>query len=221
MQMNLAIEPKDLLLRLENGQRRLGYAVVNAINKTAKEIQKAEREQVAGAFTIRKENFMLRQAAVIKPFASAKQARAFAEISVGEKKGLLLSQYEKGGHRKPATSSARSVAMPSIGGPARPSVESLTPPQFKVQRLRFDKTKGGKPRAGAVKTQTFLIPALGIYQRHAGRIRQVYHFRRGMRLAPVLEFEQTAREVADRWFREFLEREVVKAIERSKGAGIE
>lgn len=221
MEFNLDMDTKALVLSLKDGERRLGYAVVNAINLTAKEIQKAERLQMSRAFTIRKEGFMLRQAALIKPFASAKQGRAFAEVSVGEKKGLLLSQYEKGGPRRPATSAARSVALPSIGGPARPTIKSLIPPELKVKRLRFDKTKGGKARAGAKRTKTFLIPDIGIYQRHGGGIRQVYHFRRGLRLDPVLEFMHTAREIADRWFPEFLEREVVKAIQRSKGAGIE
>ena len=39
MNINLKIDSAPLNLRLQNGQRRLAYAVVNAINTTAKRIQ--------------------------------------------------------------------------------------------------------------------------------------------------------------------------------------
>jgi hypothetical protein len=41
MRIDLQIDSTELVLRLENGQRRLAYAVVNAINNTAKRIQAA------------------------------------------------------------------------------------------------------------------------------------------------------------------------------------
>lgn len=221
MRIDFDIESKDLLLQLKDGQRRLAYAVVNAVNRTAKKIQAEEIEHVFGVFTVRKETFIKRQAAVIKPFASVKQQRAFAEIAVGQKKGLLLPLFEKGAKREPRSSSAKYVAMPHIGGPARPSFRTLTPPELAMKRLRFDLTKSGKRRAGALKTGTFLIPDVGIFQREGKAIRPVYHFRRNMRLDERLDFEEIAREVAAQWFGENLEREVVKAIQRSKGQGIE
>ena len=67
------------MLRLRNGQRRLAYAVVNAINNTAKRIQEAERRRVEEEFTVRKRDFLRREAAKIKPFASVKQGRPYAE----------------------------------------------------------------------------------------------------------------------------------------------
>jgi hypothetical protein len=73
MRIDLQIDCASLVLRLENGQRRLAYVVVNAINATAKRIQATERRHIEQEFTIRKKDFVLRQAAVIKPFASVKQ----------------------------------------------------------------------------------------------------------------------------------------------------
>ncbi|PIV81181.1 hypothetical protein COW53_05735 [bacterium CG17_big_fil_post_rev_8_21_14_2_50_64_8] len=43
MRIDLQIDSAPLVLRLQNGQRRLAYAVVNAINNTAKRIQAVER----------------------------------------------------------------------------------------------------------------------------------------------------------------------------------
>ena len=120
MKIDLQIDSTKLILRLRNGQRRLAYATVNAINNTAKRIQAAERRRVEKEFTVRKKNFIQRQAAIIKPFANVKQGRPYAEISVGQKPRLLLSAFERGAERKPSTPSARRVAEPVIGGPARP-----------------------------------------------------------------------------------------------------
>ena len=107
MKIDVQIDSTKLILRLRNGQRRLAYATVNAINNTAKRIQVAERQRVEKEFTVRKKNFVLRQAAVIKPFANVKQGRPFAEIAVGQKPRLLLSAFERGAERKPSTPSAR------------------------------------------------------------------------------------------------------------------
>ena len=63
MRIDLQIDNAPLVLRLQNGQRRLAYAVVNAINNTAKRIQDAERRRVEEEFTVRKKEFIRRQAA--------------------------------------------------------------------------------------------------------------------------------------------------------------
>jgi hypothetical protein len=218
--INAPIDSTVLIRRLKNGEKQLGYAAVNAINRTAKRIQKAERERVEREFTIRKKDFMRRQAAVIKPFASVKDRRAFAEIAVGEKPRLLLSRYERGAIREPVTPGAQFVAEPVVGGPARPSFVDPVTPALRMKRLRFDRMKSGKRRKAVTETGTYLIPGLGIFQRRQGESRMVYIFTRGKRLKKRLHWERTARKVTDRWFREEFEREVVKAIAHSKGGGL-
>ena len=213
MTIDLKIETTQLILRLGNGERRLAYAVVNAINNTAKRIQVAERRRVEEEFTVRKHEFIRREAAVIKPFASVRQGRAFAEISVGQKPRLLLSAFERGAEREPFT--------PVIGGPARPQFAGPVTPEFRMGKLRFDRTKTGRRRVGVTRTSTYLVPAVGIFQRVSKETtRLVYFFSKGKKLKPRLHFVETAEKEADKWFREEMEREVITAIERSRGQGL-
>jgi hypothetical protein len=220
VRIDLQIDSAQLVLRLQNGQRRLAYAVVNAINNTAKRIQDAERRRVEEEFTVRKKDFIRREAAIIKPFASVRQARAFAEIAVGQKPRLLLSAFERGAERKPFTPAARSVAEPVVGGPARPRFAQPVTPELRVRKLRFDRTKTGRRRAGVTRTKTYLVPKVGIFQRVGEVTRAVYLFTRGKKLAPRLHFVETAEKEADKWFREEMEREIVNAIARAGGRGV-
>jgi hypothetical protein len=221
MRIDLQIDSAPLVLRLKNGQRRLAYAVVNAINNTAKRIQAVERRRVEEEFTIRKKDFISRQAAVIKPFANVMQGRAYAEIGVGQKPRLLLSAFERGAERKPFTQGARRVAEPVVGGPARPQFAAQVTPELRASRLRFDVTKTGRRRVGVTRTKTYLVPEVGIFQRTGPKTtRLVYAFTRGKKLAPRLRFVETAEKEADRWFREEMEREVLNAIARARGEGL-
>ena len=189
MKIDLQIDSAPLVLRLENGQRRLAYAVVNAINNTAKRIQAVERRRVEEEFTVRKKDFIQRQAAVIKPFANVKQGRPYAEIGVGQKPRLLLSAFERGAERKPFTQGARRVAEPVVGGPARPQFLAQITPELRASRLRFDRTKTGRRRAGVTRTKTYLVPEVGIYQRISPTAtRLVYFFSKGKKIKPRLHF---------------------------------
>lgn len=158
MRIDLQIETLPLFERMDKGQRRLGYAVVSAINATAKRIQKAEFEEVRGAFQIRRPTFFFGTearpggtAARIKPFASVKQQRPFAEIAVQapESRGAvsrrtLLPYFEEGGPRPIFTPGARRVAIPIVQQAARPSWPSLVPQQFTFAGMRMVAYRGGK-----------------------------------------------------------------------------
>ncbi|MDH4038437.1 MAG: hypothetical protein OEY32_14060 [Candidatus Krumholzibacteria bacterium] len=221
MRIDLPIDSAQLVLRLRNGQRRLAYAVVNAINNTAKRIQNAERRRVDEEFTVRKKDFIRREAAIIKPFANVRAARPYAEIAVGQKPRLLLSAFERGAERKPFTPAARSVAEPVVGGPARPRFAQPVTPELRVGKLRFDRTKTGRRRASVIRTKTYLVSKVGIFQRIGkATTHAVYLFTRGKKLAPRLHFVETAEKEADKWFREEMEREVVNAIARARGRGL-
>ena len=222
MNIDVQIDTKELILRLQKGERRLAYAVVNAINNTAKRIQKAEVESLQQRFTVRSE-FVKRRVAVIKPFANVKRGIPFAEIGVNTEKAprLLLSAFERGAERKPVTPGAKLVAEPVVGGPARPQFASQVPMEYRVGKLRFDRTKRGKHRIGVTRTSTYLVPEVGIFQRiskEATRI--VYFFSRGKKIKPTLHFVETAEKEAQRWFHEEMERETINAIARDRGRGL-
>lgn len=221
MKIDLQIDSTALVLRLQNGERRLAYAVVNAINNTAKRIQTAERRRVEEEFTVRRKEFIQREAAIIKPFANVRQARAYAEIAVGQKPRLLLSAFERGAERKPVTAGAERVAEPVVGGPARPQFTGQVPPELRMSRLKFSRTKTGRRRIGVTRTQTYLIPAVGIFQRVSKEVtRAVYIFTKGKKLAPRLRFVETAEKESAKWFHEEMEREVINAIARARGRGL-
>lgn len=144
MNVNVAIDAAPLILRMRNGQKRLAYAVVNAINKTARRVQEAERAKLKEEFTIRREDFILRNGAILKPFASVAQQRPFAEISVGQKPRLFLSVFERGGDRPKATPGAKSSAAPVVGGPARPTFASQVPAAYTFSGLSIVKIRDGQ-----------------------------------------------------------------------------
>jgi len=221
MKIDVKIDNTQLVLRLRKGEKRLAYAAVNAINNTLKRIQEAERQHVESEFTIRRRDFIRREAAVVKPFANVRQGRPFGEIAVGQKPRLLLAEFEKGAERLPFTPGAQRWGAPIIAGPARPSFASKIVPQLDIRRLKFDLTKTGRRRKAVTETATYLIAKVGIFQRlgkNASRL--VYFFSRGSRLKPRLHFVQIAEKEANRWFKEEMEREVVKAIQFSRGEGL-
>lgn len=228
IQVNLKVDTSNLVLRLEKGQRRLAYVVANALNRTAKDIQTEERARVAGEFTIRKPEFILRQAAIIKPFASATQGRAFVDISVGQKSRLLLSTFEEGGARPPFK--GKSVAVPITGEEARPSFEQPVPQNLRFTGLRFKlskgdrrlRRKGGRSRHEIRRGEhgTYLIPGVGVFQRSGGESHLIYSFESSIALKPRLRFLDTARRVTSARFNENLQRETISAISHAGGRGL-
>jgi hypothetical protein len=137
----VSIDAARTMALLENGGKRMAFAVVNALNQTAKDIQIAEREHVAASFQLRKPDFVLRQAALIKAaaggsgFANVKAGRFEARISVGERPRLILSGFEAGDERMPFK--GKNVAVPVTGGPARPSFASSVQETFTFRSLNL------------------------------------------------------------------------------------
>ena len=152
MKIDVQIDTTEMLLRLRNGEKRLAYAAVNAINKTAERIQQAEFAREAKAFIIRKREFFFGSAgrpggvgAKLKK-ASVGKARPFAEVFIGEtSKGaeLLLPTFEAGGTRRPMRGS-KHIAVPVLGSPARPSIAGPIPPAFSFPGLKLRKFVRGR-----------------------------------------------------------------------------
>ncbi len=234
------VDDTELLLRMRNGQKRLAYAVVNAINATMRRVQEAERAEFKKEFVIRKEEFISRNAAVIKPFASVSQARPYAEIAVGQKPRLLLSVFERGGTKEPATPGAKNIAVPVKGSPARPTFAASVPELLWIGKLRFSPTrplpglgrtkKGNARRSRLRKTSgilygqqgTYLMPKVGVFQRQQGsRVRRLlYSFKPQATLKPRLHFVRVAQEQGGVWFKEEMEKQVINAIARDKGRSV-
>lgn len=219
MRISLNVDVARGLLRLKKGEKRMAFAIVNAINTTAKVIQKAEQESLRRRFTVRR-SFTVRQAAVIKPFASVGKAVPYAEIRVGQKERLLLSRYEEGG-RRPTASGTRSAAVPIIGEAARPSFARSVPRAYQLESLAL--ASDIKTRQIKGRRRTFILfstakaPLGGVFKRvgkERDDIRMIYSFKRDQQLDDRLHFVETATGVSRRLFPTLLRAEVAKAFAR-------
>ncbi len=103
MQINVTVDSSQLQAWSLLAEKKLAYASVNALNATAKRIQKAEFEHVRRTFEVRT-NFLIGQkaAATISrtDFASVKAGRPWVEIHVWQARRFLLPFFEECGFRK-------------------------------------------------------------------------------------------------------------------------
>jgi len=262
MNVKLEFDARELFEVFKNPERKFAYATAAAINETAKQVQAAAHQQTRERFIIRKEAFFFGTparpggaAARIDVFASPTKNRAYAEISVSGpgtsgNRRLLLPTFEEGGTREPMTPGAKSVAVPLLGRPARPSIRGGVPPQYTFQGLRFKAYRKGRKtpirrrttRSGKLSVfgefgrvnqsilgdfqwkgleRTFILKATkaepfgGVFQRiGAGRgdIREIYAFRRGMKIDSLLHFVDIAVRTANENFQTNMEKELLSSL---------
>lgn len=153
MQIEVDVKAAEVLLRLRKGEKRMVYAVSNAIRDTALDAQKAIHDQVRKSFIIRKPAFFFGSpgrpggvaAKVDKPSPTAGRLVARVYTGEGSKGGqVLLPKFERGGERRPFTPGAQHVAVPLLGRPARPNIARGVPPAFTFAGLKFKAYRAGK-----------------------------------------------------------------------------
>lgn len=155
MDIRVDIEATRLIRRLDKGEKRVAFAVVNALNRTAERIQQAEFEHVRSAFIIRKPAFFFGVpgrpggAAARLRRASVGKARPYAEVWAGASsqasaRRTLLTGFERGAVRRPMTPGAKRVAVPLQGRPARPSIRRGVPPEFTFAGMQLRAYRGGR-----------------------------------------------------------------------------
>ena len=246
MKVGIDIDVKELTERFGLSEKNVAYAAVNAVNATAKQVQEAERANVKTKFKVRKMDFMMRQAAIIKPFASVGQARPYAEIAVGQKDRLLLTTFEQGGVKLPFV--GKNVAVPITGSPARPDFGGGVPENMRIaalnlkpqlsasQRMQARSIKGSSSKetkemrkqfAKSVANEnpwqgnqrTYMIPGVGVFQRTGKGKRDttlIYKFIPRPQLKPTLGFVALARDQGERMLRSNLETAVIKEMAKKK-----
>lgn len=226
MRIDLDVSAAQLLLRARRGEKRFAYAVVNAINKAAKELQKRIQDNAQQEFNIRKP-FALRQAAIIKPFASVGKSRAYAEISVGQKDRLLLPELasKENEKRLPFTPGARRVAVPFLNGAPRARSRAEIPKAMHIRNLRLKRSKKARAKKmdGTVKQtevwqglqKTYMIPSVGIFQRQgSGESKLIYSFDEDVPLPNRFDFIDIAERYGPIELQEALQKEVISEIAR-------
>lgn len=177
-------------------QKNLLYSTVQGINDTAKQVQAAERQELAKQLVLRTPNtarFLTNNVAKIT-FASVKQGRVFGEVAINSKsKNLLLSALAVGGvRREPVRGSV--IAQPITGAAARPSKSSAVSKPLTFVSMKLKKVGDGyKGKSG-----TFTIAGDGVYKRlNKDEIEKIYDFRREQVIRKELAWVDIARKVVD------------------------
>jgi hypothetical protein len=212
MKIDIKIDTKELEAKTLRESKRLAYSAVQGLNKTATDIQTAQRVNLDRKFTLRKAGFIYRLIKVA--FASVGKDVPFAEVYVDPtKQRVLLGLFEDGGTRDAAK--GQNVAVPITGEAARPSFGSLVVDAFTFTKLRF-KPRDGKHGGQTVyegKQGTFLIPGVGVFQRIGQKATElIYAFKKPMKLDKRLEFTKTAEQV----FKDKFEKNFNDAYESKK-----
>lgn len=162
MDIKLTMDTRQLDQWTTLATRKLAQAVPYRINRTVERVMKQEFAHIRGVFHIRgavSAAFFFgtpeRPGGAAGKFPRAARAtveRPSAEFGisameqrrVGGKGGpILLAGFETGEMRKPHTPFAKSVALPAIGGPARPSIASQVPAAFRIANLKLQAYYGG------------------------------------------------------------------------------
>jgi hypothetical protein len=208
VQVKVTLEAGDLLAYMRKGAQSVRFAAANALNETVKRVQTLERAHVRHAFTLRPRGgeFVVRQAAVIKPFASAKRIDGLSTtVQVGQPPRLLLARFERGEPKTPQPG-RRAIAVPVA---ARPSFTQNVPPAMFISGFRLHDV--GRRIVGA--RRTFVKRGIGIFQQRSGEAPPVllYKFRAQARLDRRLRFVAIGLGAVP-YFYDAFQREVNKAI---------
>lgn len=152
--VNLKVDTAPLFQRFEHPERKLGFAIVQSLNRLGEIVQGAEIEHEGAVLTIRKPTLFFgssgRPGGVGAKLFRATNAKPYTDIVVEDKLAsgshgpTFLSVFESGGLRRPTKPGATTVAEPVIGGPARPSFAQPVPTPFYIQNLRLVATRQGK-----------------------------------------------------------------------------
>lgn len=226
MRIGIDINPALLLLKARRGEKRFAYAIVNALNNAAKTLQKRIQEDTREDLNIRKP-FALRNLAVIKPFASVGKQIPFAEISVGQKDRLLLPELasKENEKRTPFTPGAKRVAVPFLNGAPRSKSNAEVPRHLYFRNLRLKKVRKARAKKMDVEKQevwrgqqgTYMIPAIGVFQRVGpgeGQTKLIYAFDKDVPIPNQFNFIEIAERYGPIDLQEALQKEVIKEIAR-------
>lgn len=161
------------------------FAASVALNRTAKDAQKAIQTNIAGAFVLRRADFILRETAKIPKFSNKNDPELAVEILATDRV-QFMRKFEHGRPKESITGG--SLAVPIA---ARPSKGDLVPKQLRPRqlRLRAHRTRTGKVQLKG-KFGTFAIRGLGILQRAEKQVRLLYAFKKRVPTPAVLRFRE-------------------------------
>jgi hypothetical protein len=161
-QVDVISEPTERYLAALTGQ--LPFATSLAINNTAKDFQRRQREHMGRVFTVRRAAWV-RRAVKIKPFSTKYRLQATVAINAPGGRGDILAAHETRHVKRPR---GRSLAIPED---VRTSNRQVVPKTKRPKAFQFQLvgTGPGGARMFRGKRRTFMIQRSdgtgGIYQR--------------------------------------------------------
>lgn len=176
---------------------QIPFAASKALNDTAKDAQRAIQQHVAGTFTLRRADFILRETAKIPRFSNKHDPELAVEIMATERADFM-HKFEGG-----LTKISRTGGSVAVPGEWKLRDE-IIPAELRPRalKLRAHRTEAGKVQLKG-KLRTFVAKPVGIFQRVGpGRsdIRLLYLFKKAVKTPAVLMFKQTAEKViASKW----------------------
>lgn len=209
---------------------QLPFATALAVNQTALDFQKAQRERLGDIFTIRRPTFILRSIFLGREDRATKtkpEARVRVKSPGGGDRSDIIGKFETDTVKTPFR--ARAVAVPTKHVPrtAGGVVRRAWRPRRLLEGGRLGTSDRVLPGGGRlVRNQTvrgrrgtFLIRrATGrgtIFQRDGDTVVALYQLVPQVRIEPELEFVKTAeRVVEERWAENF-----TRAFDRAIGLG--
>lgn len=192
----------------EDGEKQIPFALANAVNKIAKDVQFDERVQLRRAFTLRRPEWADR---AVKITRFAKKANPTAVVGIhppgGDARADILTKFEEDTVKLPR---GEHIAVP-----------------IHAKRTKKDIVrKSQRPRALIASGKAFIIrqtrnPAVQLIVRQVGRGRRrmletLFMLLRRAPISPDLKFELTARKSIDRTAQSHLLREFDNAVKTAR-----
>jgi hypothetical protein len=209
--MNIIVDTADAEQFLDGmGKDQIPFAASVAVNQTAKDVQGAQRLQIASEFILRRADFILRGVKIPR-FSNKNDAEIATEILIDDKTDFMR-KFERG---EPKESIAgKNLAIPIA---ARPAKDALVPRELRPKNLQLR----GSATSGAAdqfkgKFGTFIVRGVGILQRVQGHVRLLYLFRRVAQTPPVLHFYEIGQRIVQAKWPENWARAFAAAIRSAK-----
>lgn len=213
--------------------RQLPFATSLAINRTAKEAQRAVRNRMENEFTLRRARWF-KAAVKIKPFSTKRSlaAQILIDPPGGQSRADIITRHEERGRRHPLE--GQSLAVPIE---ARPSERRQVPKKLRIRNLEFRLLgRSGQWTVYQGEQRTFMIRRADgsgyVFQRRGRRrrrrasagsgrgrwenVRMLYALKPSTPIEPRLGFVDTITRIVNQRFPKHFEEAFERAVRTAR-----
>jgi hypothetical protein len=196
-------------------QRQLPFARSLAINRLGLAFQREERERLARVFTLRRPEFILREA--VKRLGPASTKDNPSVVFGVSDRADFLERFEKGERKTPTRGAGHTLAVPQqVRRNQKDIISRGNRPRALLQN---NKARKGAGRVFILKEKRGPIGP-GVFQttgrKGRGGLRFLYGLEDSVPTAPVLAFLETARTVAEQQWPSIFEAALAEALRTAR-----